>query len=146
VFDPMAVTLLIAFNTALEQDTKKKPKKSEDVINSLENYLNNTPKEQLDIDFKEIDDLVEKNYEIYGDSEKIEENLEENINIFSDTEESVSITSKAPYYTLSDFDWDNKSLWINDRHAIKYWMRTQRGNQRDLDKLKDGEDFTQKSY
>jgi peptidoglycan hydrolase CwlO-like protein len=146
VFDPMAVTLLIAFNTALEQDRKKKPKKSEDIINSLENYLNNTPKEQLDIDFKEIDDLVEKNYEIYGDSEKIEKNVEENINTFSDTEETVSITPKAPYYTLPDFNWDNKSLWINDRHAIKYWMRTQKGNQRELDKLKEDEDFTSKSY
>jgi hypothetical protein len=72
--------------------------------------------------------------------------LEENINKFEDTEESVSITSKAPYYTLPDFDWDNKSLWINDRHAIKYWMRTQKGNQKDFDKLKDEEDFTQKSY
>jgi hypothetical protein len=142
----MAVTLLIAFNTALEQDTKKKPKKSEDVINSLENYLENAPKEELDKDFDEIDNMYEKNYEIYGEGVKNEEIVDENINIFSDTEESVSITSKAPYYTLPDFDWNDKSVWINDRHAIKYWMRTQKGNQRDLDKLKDGEDFTQKSY
>jgi peptidoglycan hydrolase CwlO-like protein len=143
VFDPMAVTLLIAFNTALEQDSKKKPKKSEDVINSLENYLNNTPKEQLDIDFKEIDDLVQKNYEIYGDDEENEEVVEDDELI---SEETVSITPKAPYYTLPDFDWDNKSLWINDRHAIKYWMRTQKGNQRELDKLKEDTDFTSKSY
>ena len=61
-------------------------------------------------------------------------------------EETVSITPKAPYYTLPDFDWDNKSLWINDRHAIKYWMRTYNGNQKELDKLKEDVDFTQKSY
>ena len=133
VFDPMAVTLLIAFNTALEQDRKKKPKKV-------------VEEQKTDISTEKDTDTYDKNYEIYGEGVKNEEIVDENINIFSDTEESVSITSKAPYYTLSDFDWDNKSLWINDRHAIKYWMRTQKGNQRDLDKLKDGEDFTQKSY
>jgi hypothetical protein len=133
VFDPMAVTLLIAFNTALEQDRKKKPKKV-------------VEEQKTDISTEKDTDTYDKNYEIYGEGVKNEEIVDENINIFSDTEESVSITSKAPYYTLSDFDWDNKSLWINDRHAIKYWMRTQKGNQRDLDKLKDEEDFTQKSY
>jgi flagellar biosynthesis chaperone FliJ len=133
VFDPMAVTLLIAFNTALEQDSKKKPKK---IVEEVSNNI------VTDI----VTDQVDKNYQIYGDLEENEEIVDENINKFEDTEESVSITSKAPYYTLPDFDWDNKSLWINDRHAIKYWMRTQKGNQRDLDKLKDEEDFTQKSY
>jgi hypothetical protein len=127
---------LIAFNTALEQDRKKKPKKV------VEEPTTDVFTEE-DTDQATIED---KNYEIYGDEPKIEENVEENINTFSDTEESVSITSKAPYYTLPDFDWDNKSLWINDRHAIKYWMRTQKGNQKDLDKLKEDEDFTQKSY
>jgi hypothetical protein len=136
VFDPMAVTLLIAFNTALEQDRNKKPKKV------VEEKSNDIVTEE-DTDKAAIGD---KNYQIYGDEPKIEENVEENINTFSDTEETVSITPKAPYYTLSDFDWDNKSLWINDRHAIKYWMRTQKGNQKDLDKLKEDEDFTQKSY
>jgi hypothetical protein len=129
VFDPMAVTLLIAFNTALEQDAKKKPKK-----------IVEEPTTDL------ATDQVDKNYQIYGDEEKIEENVEENINTFSDTEETVSITPKAPYYTLPDFDWDNKSLWINDRHAIKYWMRTYNGNQKELEKLKEDEDFKSKSY
>jgi hypothetical protein len=133
VFDPMAVTLLIAFNTALEQDSKKKPKK---IVEEASNNI------VTDI----VTDQADKNYQIYGDLEENEEIVDENINKFEDTEESVSITSKAPYYTLPDFDWDNKSLWINDRHAIKYWMRTQKGNQKDLDKLKDEEDFTQKSY
>ena len=133
VFDPMAVTLIIAFNTAMEEDRKKKPKNREKILTEM---MENDQKLGL--------------YEIYGDvvdeSQKIEEIEEENINTFEDTEEIVSITSKAPYYTLPDFDWDNKSLWINDRHAIKYWMRTQKGNQRDLDKIKEDEDFTQKSY
>jgi hypothetical protein len=130
VFDPMAVTLLIAFNTALEQDRKKKPKKI--VLEPIYDQATDQAIDQAD-----------KNYEIYGDEEQIEQIIEDDDTI---TEERVSITSKAPYYTLPDFDWDNKSLWINDRHAIKYWMRTQKGNQKDLDKLKDEENFTKKSY
>ncbi len=127
VFDPMAVTLLIAFNTALEQDSKKKPKKIvEEPTNDQATDL--------------ATDQADKNYEIYGDDEE----FIENDNSF--TEETVSITPKAPYYTLPDFDWDNKSLWINDRHAIKYWMRTHNGNQKELDKLKENEDFTSKNY
>jgi flagellar biosynthesis chaperone FliJ len=126
VFDPMAVTLLIAFNTALEQDAKKKPKK---IVEEPSNDL--------------ATDLADKNYEIYGDEEVVETQIEEEVPI---SEETVSITPKAPYYTLPDFDWDNKSLWINDRHAIKYWMRTYNGNQKELDKLKENEDFTSKNY
>lgn len=130
VFDPMAVTLLIAFNTALEQDSKKKPKKIvEEPTNDQATDL--------------ATDQADKNYEIYGDDDVTKSEVEEELPI---SEETVSITPKAPYYTLPDFDWDNKSLWINDRHAIKYWMRTYNGNQKELDKLKENEDFTSKNY
>ena len=132
VFDPMAVTLIIAFNTALEEDRKKKPKKI-------------VEEPMIDISTEEDTDQMDKNYEIYGDEEKNEELVEENINTFENTNETVTITSKAPYYAQPDFDWDNKPMWINDRHAIKYWMRNLNGNQKDLDKLKE-EDFTKKSY
>lgn len=127
VFDPMAVTLLIAFNTALETDRKKTPKKI--VEKPINDQVTDTVTDQATIG--------DKNYEIYGDEEQLDELIQE---------ETVSITSKSPYYTLADFDWDNKSLWINDRHAIKYWMRTHNSNQIDLDKLKGEDDFTQKSY
>ena len=132
VFDPMAVTLIIAFNTAMEEDRKKKPKKI-------------VEEPMIDISTEEDTDQMDKNYEIYGDEEKNEELVEENINTFKNTNETVTITSKAPYYAQPDFDWDNKPMWINDRHAIKYWMRNLNGNQKDLDKLKE-EDFTKKSY
>lgn len=127
VFDPMAVTLLIAFNTALETDRKKQPKKIvEELINE----------QVIDIATDQAP-TGDKNYEIYGDEQQKAELIQE---------ETVSIASKSPYYTLPDFDWENKSLWINDRHAIKYWMRTHNSNQIDLDKLKGEDDFTQKSY
>ena len=134
VFDPMAVTLIIAFNTALQEDRKKTPKKI------LEEPT-------IDISTEEDTDQTDKNYEIYGDEEKNEKLVEEPINTFKNTNETVTITSKAPYYAQPDFDWDNKPMWINDRHAIKYWMRNLNGNQKDLDTIKkQTEDFTQKSY
>jgi len=130
----MAVTLIIAFNTAMEEDRKKKPKKI-------------VEEPMIDISTEEDTDQMDKNYEIYGDEEKNEELVEENINTFENTNETVTITSKAPYYAQPDFDWDNKPMWINDRHAIKYWMRNLNGNQKDLDTIKkQTEDFTQKSY
>ena len=132
VFDPMAVTLIIAFNTALQEYRKKTHKKI-------------VEEPMIDISTEEDTDQMDKNYEIYGDEEKNEELVEENINTFENTNETVTITSKAPYYAQPDFDWDNKPMWINDRHAIKYWMRNLNGNQKDLDKLKE-EDFTKKSY
>jgi hypothetical protein len=139
VFDPLAVTLIIAFNTALGEDRKNKTKKIVEEPNN----------DQPNLKLYNLDDLTEenyKNYEVYGDKKQKEELVEEEtIDIFENTNETVSITSKAPYYTQPDFDWNNKTLWINDRHAIKYWMRMHNGNQKQLDKFKE-EDFTKKSY
>lgn len=134
VFDPMAVTLIIAFNTALQADRKKNTKKiiEEPTANIVTDILT---------------DKTDKNYEIYGEGEKSKQIEEEAIIVFENIQETVSITSKAPYYAQPDFDWDNKPMWINDRHAIKYWMRNLNGNQTDLDTIKkQTEDFTQKSY
>ena len=84
VFDPLAIALVIALNKLLKEnnpkteekselveknyevygDNGKKSTKSEDIINSLENYLNNTPKEQLDADFSEIDKMVSNNQQM----------------------------------------------------------------------------------
>lgn len=90
VFDPLAIALVIALNKLLKEnnpkieensdileknyqiygDSGKKSIKSEDIINSLENYLNNTPKEQLDVDFKEIDDEFLNNDVVFTEEDK----------------------------------------------------------------------------
>jgi hypothetical protein len=57
VFDPMAVTLIIAFNTALQEDRKKKPKKI------VEEPNNDKPNLKL----YDLDDLMEENYKNYED-------------------------------------------------------------------------------
>jgi len=37
-----------------------------------------------------------------------------------------------PYYARADFDWDDKSKWINDQNAINYWLKYKKPQQDDL--------------
>lgn len=74
VFDPLAIALVIALNKLIKPirkeediveknyevygDSGKKSITSEEILTSLENYLNNTPTEELNKDFLEIDNMV----------------------------------------------------------------------------------------
>jgi hypothetical protein len=129
VFDPLAVALIIAFNGLIE--TKKE--KQRRIIGEM---IENNQK----LGF--YDDLVEKNYEIYGDNgknysieEKNEAILENNTQI--DTAYDDIVDKDIPYYLQSDFDWKNTSRWINDVNAVNYWMRNKGGNTKELTRLKD---------
>ncbi len=82
VFDPLAIALVIALNKLIKPirkeddimeknyevygDSGKKSTSSESILNSLENYINNTPTKELDKDFLEIDNM-------YGDIRFTEE-------------------------------------------------------------------------
>jgi hypothetical protein len=33
------------------------------------------------------------------------------------------IREYKPYYALNEFDWSDKSKWINDQNAVNYWIR-----------------------
>jgi hypothetical protein len=37
-----------------------------------------------------------------------------------------------PYYAKSDFDWDDKSKWINDQNAINFWLKYKKKQEDDL--------------
>jgi hypothetical protein len=39
------------------------------------------------------------------------------------------IRNRVPYYANPDFDWSDKSKWINDQNAVNYWLRYKKGNQ-----------------
>jgi hypothetical protein len=149
VFDPLAVALIIAFNGLI---SKKR--------------------EEFRYDSEKLDDLMEKNYQIYGDSGKYstkeketdvivenilnenekDENYKKNENSIIripidldgdgtidgyDTnndgmidewspeghkERELGIRNLFPYYAKDDFDWSDKSKWINDQNAVNYWM------------------------
>lgn len=38
------------------------------------------------------------------------------------------IRNKVPYYARVEFDWSDKSKWINDQNAVNYWLRYKKSN------------------
>jgi hypothetical protein len=172
VFDPLAVALIIAFN-GLILDKRKKQKQL------ITEIMEDDQKLGL---YDNLDDLMEKNYEIYGDigknstikeeNEVIVENiLNENetneinkknedtivripIDLDGDgtidgydtnndgiidewspeghRERELGIRNQFPYYARPDFDWDDKSKWINDQNAVNYWLKYKKPQQYDL--------------
>jgi hypothetical protein len=168
----LAVALIIAFN-GLILDKKKKQKQL--ITEIMEND------EKLGL-YNDLDYLMEKNYEIYGDSGKNSTIKEENEviveNIVNENEKN-EINEKnedtfvripidldgdgtidgydtnndgiidewspeghaerasgkrnlLPYYARTDFDWNDKSKWINDQNAVNYWLKYKKSQQDDL--------------
>jgi hypothetical protein len=50
--------------------------------------------------------------------------------------------SNIPYYQHSEFNWDDTSKWINDQHAINYWIRYIKPNREN----NYPDDFSSKTY
>jgi cell division protein FtsL len=154
VFDPLAVALIIAFNGLVGVKNQKEE----------ENLTKNVKNEEVT---RINPELVEKTYQVYGDSGKnlTEEEqipiLVENERIPIDLDEDGVIDgwdtdndgiidewspegheerasgtrNLLPYYARTDFDWEDKNKWINDRNAINYWMKYKRGQNEDLVKI-----------
>jgi hypothetical protein len=107
VFDPLAIALIIAFNGLIAK------KKEEPTYN-----------------MGELDDLMEKNYQIYGDSGKnslkLEENevIVENTPIVEEIEEPKEMEETPKnVWEQPGFDWENRSSWVNNPAAVRYWMK-----------------------
>jgi hypothetical protein len=49
------------------------------------------------------------------------------------------VESVKPYYARKEFDWSDKSKWINDQNAVNYWIKYVKPN-------KYPDDFTSKTY
>jgi hypothetical protein len=193
VFDPLAVTLVIAFNTALKVDEEEKllkkveenkEKKNFDLYNdelSDESTINENIVEINDSedshnptenDFKdwdntlldgledggwseeEVENFNEQFQEVELKEEKINEPVDELENLKQDfsrrgvdvdgdgtvdgydtngdgmIDEMIPATSsrwryvvnKKPYYARADFDWSDRTKWINDQNAVNYWF------------------------
>ena len=146
VFDPLAVALIIAFN-GLVYDKKRKQKKL------LGEIIENDEKLGL---YDNLNALMEKNYQIYGDNgkkstkeEKTSVIVENNLNEGEiDLNYDENNDKPKPYYLEKGFDWKNTKKWINDINAVNYWMRNKGGNTKELTRLKDelpNDDLT-KSY
>jgi hypothetical protein len=133
VFDPLAVALIIAFNGLIE-DKKKKQRQI------LTEMMENDQKLGL---YDNLDELMEKNYEIYGDNGKNSPKEQETPIIVENNEPILDL--KWEDYMHPDFPWAKKQLWINNPKAVQYWINTKRGTEKDFSKILNEEENT-KTY
>ena len=153
VFDPLAVTLVIAFNTALkvdrgEEDKEKVIKKRElygdnisDELTMNENIVQTTDDEGSDIytkdELKDWDVTLNDGLEDlpWDEDHALDQVLNDMVEL-SDEERmeemgeplvKASLEKKKfdgkPYYEHPAFDWNVRKLWINDQNAVNYWLK-----------------------
>jgi cell division protein FtsL len=129
VFDPLAVALIIAFNGLVSVKNRKEE----------ENLTENV---KLDDSIRQDSELVEKIYQVYGDSGKnlpIEEKSEILVeNIPQEIEELPKLQWEE--YMHPEFNWGNKKLWINNPRAVNFWLNSKGGTARELNKIKNEEE------
>jgi hypothetical protein len=128
VFDPLAVALIIAFN-GLVSDKKRKQREI------LTEMMENDQKLGL---YDNLDDLMEKNYQIYGDDGKnlpIEEEIPVIVENIPQEEEQLP-NLQWEEYMHPEFPWNKKNLWINNPKAVQYWINTKKGSVKELSKLR----------
>jgi hypothetical protein len=124
VFDPLAVSLVIAFNTALKIDKGEDDKKK--IIRKLELYGDDLSENITETNDKVIPSELAIDIEMSPEEElyKLNEMGEPLVRATLDK----SIIDKKPYYEHPAFDWSLKKYWINDQAAVKYWMTNIKGN------------------
>jgi hypothetical protein len=123
VFDPLAIALVIALNKLLKEnnrkneslveknyevygDSGKKSITSEEILTSLENYLNNTPAKELDRDFSEIDEMVFDNQQMGLYEPPFDNPLIDNDEIFTEEDKKAlepEITDEILLNLQTDF-------------------------------------------
>ena len=154
VFDPLAVALIIAFNGLVGVKNRKEE----------ENLTENVKNEEVTRTNSELVEKIYQVYGDNGknltEEEKTEVLVENNripIDLDGDgvidgwdtdgdgmidewspeghLERQTNKRNGFPYYARPDFDWEDKSKWINDRNAINYWMKYKRNSDNDLVKV-----------
>ena len=172
VFDPLAISLVLAFNTSLkidrgETDKKKVVEKrilyddideddgklqSEIAENSFEDYRVELSDEQEKI----LADIIEESNDVRDIIEYDEADLNQD-GIVSEEEKREWYENGGgwrdgyngqPYYMHPWFDWGKRERWINNRKAIDYWLNYRGGSRKALKEIKSDypTDFESKTY
>lgn len=172
VFDPLAISLVLAFNTSLkidrgETDKKKVVEKrilyndndedddklqSEIAENSVEDYRFELSDEQEKI----LSDIIEESNDVRDIIEYDEADLNQD-GVVSEEEKRDWYENHngwrdgykgQPYYMHPWFDWGKKERWINNRKAIDYWLNYRGGSHKALSEIKSEypTDFESKTY
>jgi len=148
VFDPLAVALIIAFNGLIETKKQKQRRllgemmEHDQKLGLYEVYgdkktdiMENIPQKE-----EELPIIVEKNripIDLDGDG-TIDGYDTDNDGIIDEwspdghEERASGKRNLLPYYARTDFDWEDKSRWINDQNAVNYWLKYKKQQQEDL--------------
>lgn len=173
VFDPLAVTLVIAFNTALKYDKGETETKSitipttpykmygdkpiappiappitpsvtptDDYFDDLDDITNADNKiiyptiltptptivsESMDIDPELASlkrDMSKRAIDVDGDGsvDGYDYDGDGLIDRFTNSGNLLGKNERMPYYARPEFDWNDKTKWINDQNAVNYWL------------------------
>jgi hypothetical protein len=160
VFDPLAVSLVIAFNMASKVDKGEVDKKK--VVQKRELYgtiLNGLDYLKTDVTDTEEDVVDDMSLDLDGDGIITDEERAADLDgdgIISEEEKREWYNTSGwkqpfegkPYYLHPWFDWQKKERWINDRTAVNFWLKYRGGTQNQLDKMANTypNDFSSKTY
>ncbi len=144
VFDPLAVALIIAFNGLVSN----KKRKQREIIGEM---VENNQKMGL---YEVYGDEIRKEEENLTENVKLDEEVRIPIDLDGDgvidgydtdsdgiidewspeghEERASGKRNLLPYYARPDFDWDDKTRWINDQNAVNYWLKYKKNQQDDL--------------
>jgi hypothetical protein len=158
VFDPLAVALIIAFN-GLVVVKRKEPTYDMGDLDDLmeENYKNyqiygDNGKNSTKEDKNEV--IVEN---ILNENEKNEINTENEEKPIGSSDALVDVTSNNEFieeeisnlqweeFMHPEFPWQKRKLWINNPKAVRYWITSKKGTEKELSKLINEENNT-KTY
>ena len=162
VFDPLAVALIIAFNGMVGETKRKQRKLLSEIMENDEKLgLYDNLDDLMEENYKNYEVYGDTNNEIMDGGEIINKN-EENENYKENENSIVRIpidldgdgaidgydtdsdglinewndvgprNGLSPYYAQPDFDWNDKSKWINNQNAVNFWLKYKKKQEDDL--------------
>jgi hypothetical protein len=162
VFDPLAVALIIAFNGLIETKKQKQKRLIGEIIENDEKLgLYDNLDELMEENYKNYEVYGDTNKEIMDGGEIINENEEnedykenensivripidldgdgaidgydtDNDGLINEWNDVGPRNGMSPYYAKPDFDWNDKSKWINNQNAVNFWLKYKKKQEEDL--------------